>query len=268
HLSLTMANQYMAQLSDTIKGAILGNVGTIISFRVGGDDAGVLVKEFAPVFDEQDLVNLDIFKIYLKLSVDGLTANSFSATTLPPSAEKTNSRDKIIALSRERYAKDIAFVEQRIAETGVSPASTMNRVPDDRDRKRWGGDRGGDRDRGGSRPQPPASLMVDTGDRSRDFRGRPQPQRPPVNKPAAKDMLSDLISRVEKQKKTTFTPDEKDTMAKTLMNDLKDESGSIKEALERAHQRQEEDQKQAGNLKPNETIKLDQDDQDSGPATP
>lgn len=116
NLSLTVANQYMAQLSDDVRNAIFGNVGTLIAFRVGGDDASALIKEFAPVFDENDLVNLNIYNIYVKLSIDGLTVPAFSAKTLPPAADKNNNTEKIIAISREHYTKPAAFIEQKIKE--------------------------------------------------------------------------------------------------------------------------------------------------------
>ncbi len=116
NLSLTVANQYMAQLSDDVRNAIFGNVGTLIAFRVGGEDAAGLIKEFAPVFDENDLVNLNIYNIYVKLSIDGLTVPAFSAKTLPPPADKNDNTEKIIAISRERYTKPTSFIEQKIKE--------------------------------------------------------------------------------------------------------------------------------------------------------
>ncbi len=116
NLSLTVANQYMAQLSEEVRNAIFGNVGTLITFRVGADDAAALMKEFSPIFDANDLVNLNIYNIYLKLSIDGLTVPAFSAQTLPMPADQNNNAEKIIALSRERYTKPVAFVEERVKE--------------------------------------------------------------------------------------------------------------------------------------------------------
>ena len=116
NLSLTVANQYMAQLSDDVRNAVFGNVGTLIAFRVGGDDASALIKEFAPVFDENDMVNLNIYNIYIKLSIDGLTVPAFSARTLPPPPDKNNNAEKVIALSREHYSKPASFVEQKVKE--------------------------------------------------------------------------------------------------------------------------------------------------------
>jgi hypothetical protein len=83
-LNLILANQYLTQIDEKIREAILGNVGTLISFRVGAEDAKYLTQEFYPVFDQEDLVNLPCYSIYLKLMVDGRTSTPFSADTLPP----------------------------------------------------------------------------------------------------------------------------------------------------------------------------------------
>ena len=74
----------MDQLDESLRGAILGNVGTTIAFRVGLSDAEVLEKEFHPEFSASDLVNLPNYHIYLKLMVDGVVSRPFSATTIPP----------------------------------------------------------------------------------------------------------------------------------------------------------------------------------------
>lgn len=81
-LSLFLTHQYIEQLQEPIRKAIFGNVGTIISFRVGAEDAEHLAQEFHPVFNEYDFVNLPRHSIYLKLMVDGTTSQPFSATTL------------------------------------------------------------------------------------------------------------------------------------------------------------------------------------------
>jgi len=84
HLCLIISHQYIAQLPDTVKAAIFGNVGTFVVFRVGAEDAEWLEKEFAPEFMANDLVNLGKYNIYLKLMIDGITSKAFSAVTLPP----------------------------------------------------------------------------------------------------------------------------------------------------------------------------------------
>jgi CxxC-x17-CxxC domain-containing protein len=116
-LNLILANQYVAQLGEVVRDAIFGNAGTIVSFRVGAMDAEFLEKEFEPVFMTNDIVNLPKYHIYLKLMIDGIAGDAFSATTLPPieinNANSENS-EKIIQLSRERYTNKREPVEEKI----------------------------------------------------------------------------------------------------------------------------------------------------------
>lgn len=115
-LNLVMANQYIEQLGDTVKAAVFGNVGTLVVFRVGAADAEELVKEFTPTFIEEDLVNITKYEMYLKLMIDGIASEPFSARGLPPlhEDEKTGNLEKVVKVSRERYAKDRKTVEEKI----------------------------------------------------------------------------------------------------------------------------------------------------------
>ncbi|MFZ1655110.1 MAG: CxxC-x17-CxxC domain-containing protein [Candidatus Moraniibacteriota bacterium] len=114
-LSLILANQYITQFEEEIRDAIFGNAGTIISFRVGAMDAEFLEKEFEPVFMLNDMVNLPKYQIYLKLMIDGIAGDAFSATTLPPILVETEGIDeKVIAVTRERYASSREEVEEKI----------------------------------------------------------------------------------------------------------------------------------------------------------
>jgi hypothetical protein len=78
-LSLTMAHQYIEQMPEEVQAAVFGNVGTLITFRVGATDAEVFEKEFAPKFLAEDLVNLGFAQIYLRLMIDGIGSQPFSA---------------------------------------------------------------------------------------------------------------------------------------------------------------------------------------------
>jgi|LakMenEpi03Aug12_release.lakeMendotaPanAssembly.Ray.scaffolds.fasta_scaffold01223_3 hypothetical protein len=103
-LSLILAHQYVEQLSDIVRGAVFGNVGTTIVFRIGAADAEFMEREFSPVLTIEDLVNLPKWKIYLKLMIDGATSQPFSADTLPdPEPELISNRAKIIEYSRQKY---------------------------------------------------------------------------------------------------------------------------------------------------------------------
>ena len=116
-LSLILGHQYITQMDETVRDAVFGNVGTLISFRVGAEDAEFLEKEFGPDFTAQDLVNLKKYSIYLKLMIDGLAGRPFSAETLPPfiRLEESN-REKIIKVSRERYGTFRKIIEDKISK--------------------------------------------------------------------------------------------------------------------------------------------------------
>jgi hypothetical protein len=118
-LCLTVGHQYIGQLvqekNTKVRDAVFGNVGTMISFRVGATDAEFLEKEFAPNFTETDLVNLPKYTIILKLMINGVASDPFTAVTLPPEHyEATGNGEKVIRVSRERYANSMADVEERI----------------------------------------------------------------------------------------------------------------------------------------------------------
>ena len=115
HLNLILANQYVTQIDEKVRDAIFGNAGSIISFRVGAMDAEFLEKEFEPVFMMNDIINLPKYQIYLKLMIDGIAGDAFSATTLPPiKLEDVGNEAKIINSSRERYSSSKIEVEDKI----------------------------------------------------------------------------------------------------------------------------------------------------------
>lgn len=116
-LSLTLAHQYVEQLSDVVRPAVFGNVGTIICFRVGAGDAEFLEKEFMPEFVGADLVNLPKYAFYIKLMIDGTASHAFSAMTIPPATKPERSfKEEIIRRSRERYGTPRKEVEASISE--------------------------------------------------------------------------------------------------------------------------------------------------------
>ncbi|PIZ88294.1 MAG: hypothetical protein COX91_00940 [Candidatus Nealsonbacteria bacterium CG_4_10_14_0_2_um_filter_39_15] len=128
-LSLILGNQYLAQLdemtaggrSTMVRDAVFGNVGTIVSFRIGAEDAEYMEKEFVPEFLASDFVNLRKYNIYLKLMIDGLAGRPFSAETLSPAPKPAESYgEKIIKVSRERYSTSRDIIEEKIAKwTGI-----------------------------------------------------------------------------------------------------------------------------------------------------
>jgi hypothetical protein len=117
-LALTLANQYMAQIPPQIQKAILGNAGSLISFSVGAEDASILQKEFGEVFPQNDLINLQNFQIAIKLMIDGYTSRPFLSNTLPLPISKNQNREKVIKVSRERWARKAKEIE---SEPEVNP---------------------------------------------------------------------------------------------------------------------------------------------------
>ncbi|MEI6528156.1 MAG: type IV secretion system DNA-binding domain-containing protein [bacterium] len=116
-LNLTIAHQYIEQMSEEVRAAVFGNVGTMITFRVGAIDAEVLEKEFAPQFTAEDLVNLGMFQLYLKLMIDGASSQPFSATSLPPIKEPEISfKQEAVDMSRKQFAQQRELVEKDIME--------------------------------------------------------------------------------------------------------------------------------------------------------
>jgi CxxC-x17-CxxC domain-containing protein len=119
-LNLTVAHQYTAQLvtkeSSAMRDSIFGNVGTMIVFRVGADDADFLEKEFAPEFTPEDIVNLPNYKIYLKLMIDGITSRPFSSKTIAPLVKGGNLQieQQVINSSRELYCRTKEDIEREI----------------------------------------------------------------------------------------------------------------------------------------------------------
>jgi hypothetical protein len=114
-LNLTITHQYVEQMPEEVRAAVFGNVGTMISFRVGAFDAELFEKEFAPQFTAEDLVNLGIYQLYLKLMIDGVSSSPFSASSLPPYPQPVISyKREIIDSSRKLFAQERMKVEEAI----------------------------------------------------------------------------------------------------------------------------------------------------------
>lgn len=126
-LSLMMANQYIAQMPENVANAVFGNVGSIIAFRVGAQDADSLQREFMPVFEAQDLINQDNYNIYIKMAIDGVTSAPFSSRTVMPLAKKSMLNESIIENSRAKYSMARAEIEQQIKEKteGMVPPQNL-----------------------------------------------------------------------------------------------------------------------------------------------
>lgn len=105
-LDLILANQYIAQIPEEVRAAIFGNAGTMLSFIIGAEDSTYMAREFSERFKEEDLMSLENYQAIIKLSIDGITRAPFHCFTLPLPQSRTQNRDKVIRVSKERYTKE------------------------------------------------------------------------------------------------------------------------------------------------------------------
>ncbi len=115
-LNLIMAHQYMPQLKQEIRDAVLGNVGTIGAFRIGAEDAENLEKQFEPGFSRFDLVNLDNFTMVIKMMINNKISTPFKMNTLPPPKGKPEISEAIKKISKLKYSRPKAIVEEEISQ--------------------------------------------------------------------------------------------------------------------------------------------------------
>jgi CxxC-x17-CxxC domain-containing protein len=228
-LNLIMANQYIEQLGDVVRAAVFGNVGTLVLFRVGAADAEELVKEFAPTFTEEDIVNLPKYEIYLKLMIDGISSDPFSARGLPPLSEdeKTHNVEKVIKVSRERYARERKVVEEKIMrwhEGKDDPEEDDEKIIIKNDFKKI------------------PVIKNENSEKNKDIR-KPKPKIPEDDKKEVK------CDRCGKETKVSFEPDGiRPVYCKECLSALRKEKN--KEMEERKNQKKEEIRKisETGNL--------------------
>jgi hypothetical protein len=125
-LNLTIAHQYMPQLKQEIRDAVLGNVGTMGSFRIGAEDAENLEKQFSPAFSKYDLVNLDNFNLIAKMMINGKVSTPFKMQLMPFHQGRKEIVDPIKKIAKLKYGKPRAIVEQEIAERSfLNPSQSV-----------------------------------------------------------------------------------------------------------------------------------------------
>ena len=166
HLCLIMGHQYITQMEEPVRDAVFGNVGTLVTFRVGAEDAEFLERWYQPDFTMNDIVNLAKYTIYIKLMINGVSGRAFSAATFPPFPRPERTfKEEIIQASREVYTNPKDKVEKETAEWMSTESGASGGRPVG-DRPRDGGS-----DRRDDRPQQPRRDYRDDGGR-RDFQGR------------------------------------------------------------------------------------------------
>jgi hypothetical protein len=116
-INLVVAHQYVGQLLPKVEQAVLGNTGSMITFRVGGDDAVKLKSDFAPIFEVKDMINLGVGEFFIKMTIDGESYDPFSAETLQVlPATHPSYRKEIVDASRRKYAITADDAQRLIAE--------------------------------------------------------------------------------------------------------------------------------------------------------
>jgi hypothetical protein len=195
-LALTLANQYIEQMEENVRNAVFGNVGTLITFRVGPFDAEVLKIVFEPTFEAEDLVSLGLGQIYLSLMIDGVGSAPFSADTVPPiESPAVSYREDVIHHTRQAFAKHRSEVEaiigkrqEEFAPPPKAPARERERYP-----------REGGNGNTHHRPEPRSEPRRE--ERPRQERP-PEPVRPPEPQADPRSALRDAIASVQKRPDT------------------------------------------------------------------
>lgn len=121
-LNLTVANQYIAQMSMSVKDAVFGNVGSIVSFRTSADDSRVMLKYFEPKFEETDMVHMHNRHFVVSMTINGEKAQAFSATTMPLPPQPPDFSAYIVAQSRQNYAVGRDKIESFMHDRYMAPA--------------------------------------------------------------------------------------------------------------------------------------------------
>jgi hypothetical protein len=127
-LNLTVANQYISQMSDTVRDAVFGNVGSMISFRVSADDAPILAKQFEPQFEPTDLLQMHNRNFIINMVINGEKSPAFSATTLTLPPPQTDNSSLIIENTRRLYSRSRAEIEAEIS-ANIQPPESLQKRP-------------------------------------------------------------------------------------------------------------------------------------------
>lgn len=129
-LNLIIAHQFIQQLTEPIRDAVFGNVGSMATFRIGPHDSEFVVKQYAPVFSEHDLINIDNFKAFIKIMIDGQVSKPFSMETVPPREKDYKWVEVIREFSRTRYGRDKNIIEQELRQRlSYASSAAVSSVP-------------------------------------------------------------------------------------------------------------------------------------------
>jgi len=246
-LCLILAHQYIAQMEDIVRDAVFGNVGTTVSFRIGAEDAEFLEKEFSPIFIAEDLVNLSKYNIYLKLMIDGVASNPFSAQTLPPLPElKQSFKKEIIESSREKYGTPRKEIESKIVEwskTGDAPQKKKSQTSS----RTWrrGSSANTNSNRAPAKPLARAAVPIQV---------QPASAKPKISLEEAveKEPIPFAIPRKKKDNKDRNKKRVDTGALKEVIDDA-----LAKERISKGDNKQDKEKRQSGVLKPGQRVKFD-----------
>ncbi len=124
-LNLTVANQYISQMTDTVRDAVFGNVGSVVAFRSSPDDAPILAKQFEPQFEPNDLVQMHNRNFIINMVINGEKAPAFNATTLTLPKPQADNTGRIIENTRRLYSRNRADVEKEISAAILPPENLL-----------------------------------------------------------------------------------------------------------------------------------------------
>ena len=186
-LNLTVANQYISQMNDVVRDAVFGNVGTMITFRVSADDSPILVKQFEPQFEANDLLQMHNRNFVINMVINGEKSPAFSARTLQLPPAQFDNTPAIIAHTRQTYSQSREAVERAINDIIQPPENLQKQRPpqpqSQAQAKQWPVD-------GGAKPATPAQpaqpqqpnrpkVIIDTPAGQAAITGQPQPTQQP-----------------------------------------------------------------------------------------
>lgn len=160
-LDLILANQYTAQIPEELMAAIFGNVGTLMTFIVGAQDAEYLAKEYGERFTQEDLLALGNYQALLKLYIDGVTTSPFMTYTLPLPRSANNNREKVIRVSKERYNSKIDAAPKP-NEENKPDISRLENTEKNRDKTTGEKQQNNPKQNQNSQPQKPAHVNNET----------------------------------------------------------------------------------------------------------
>ena len=219
-LNLTVANQYVSQMTDTVRDAVFGNVGTTISFRVSADDAPILSKQFEPTFESGDLLALANRNFVISMIINGEKVPAFSATTLSIPKTPSDNFAEIIESSREQFSRPREVVEAEIREN-IEQAEKYKKELSDSGRE--AGMRGNQQGNDGS-SIPVFSPVKPT--IHRDFEYQPTPQADFKKLKMSPNQAEDKTDRLTLKDLSRLVAESELKPAEPIMSNKPDEEGS------------------------------------------